>query len=111
MTTHTSIVQNLICRSVTGRGIGLTVHTHAGWTVHASWNSGVDKGNYKNCIARHTLQSGVWYATIRQLRRRSLTGLCKCVYRAVTRYERETLAESYFHTYREEIKRLLSVYF
>jgi hypothetical protein len=72
MKTHTSIVQKLISRSVTGRGLGIKVHTHSGWTVHVTWSPGAEKGSYNNCIARHTIQSGVWHDMLCQLRRGSL---------------------------------------
>jgi hypothetical protein len=68
MKTHTSVLQKLISRSVTGRGLWLSVHAQTGWTIHLSWNPGADKGSYQNCIARHTIQSGVWHAIICQLR-------------------------------------------
>jgi hypothetical protein len=47
MKSHTSVVQKLIIRSVTGRRLGLKVQAHTGWTIHVSWNPGVDKGSYK----------------------------------------------------------------
>jgi len=61
MKTHTSLVQKLISRSVTGQGLGLSVHAHTGLTIHLSWNPGVRTGSYQNCIARHTVQSAVWH--------------------------------------------------
>jgi hypothetical protein len=34
----TSIVQKVVSRSITGQGLGLTVHAHTGLTFHLSWN-------------------------------------------------------------------------
>jgi hypothetical protein len=98
MKTHTLLVQKLISRSVTGRGLRLSVHAHTGCTIHLSWNPGVRTGSYQNCVARHTIHSGVWHAILRQLRRRGLMGICKCVYGVATGYEKETLDEVCFHT-------------
>ena len=47
----TSIVQKVISRSITGHGLGLTVHAHTGLTFHLSWNPEVRKGSFQNCIA------------------------------------------------------------
>jgi len=98
MKTHTSLVQKLISRSVTGQGLGLNVHVHTGLTIHLSWNPGVCTVSFQNCIAQHTVQSAVWYAIIRQIRRRGLTGACKCVYGTDTGLERETIEEVCFYT-------------
>jgi len=98
MKTYTSLVQKLISRSVTGQGLGLSVHAHTGLTIHLSWNPGVCTGSFQNCIARHTAHSAVWYAIIRQIRRRGLTGVCKCVYGTDTGLERETVDEVCFYT-------------
>jgi len=101
MKTHTSLVQKLISRSVTGQGLGLSVHAHTGWTIHLAWNPGVCRGTFQNCIARHTIQSAVWYAIIRQIRRRRLTGVCKCVYGVYGIYtglEEETIDGVCFYT-------------
>jgi hypothetical protein len=98
MKTNDSLEQKLISRSITGRGLGLSVHAHSEYTINLSWNPGFRTGSYRNCIARHTIQSGVWHAIIRQLRRRVLRGICKCVYGVATVYERETLGEICFHT-------------
>ena len=73
----TSIVQKVIFRSVSGQGLGLTIHAHRGLTIHLSWNPA---GSFQNCISRHTVQSAVWRAIIRQIRRRGLIGVCRCVY-------------------------------
>jgi len=51
MKTHTSLVQKLISRSVTGQGLGLSAHVHTGLTIQLSWNPGVCTGSYQNCIA------------------------------------------------------------
>ena len=98
MKTHTSLVQKLISRSVTGQGLGLSVHAHTGLTIHLSWNPGVRTGSYQNCIARHTVQSAAWHEIIRQIRHRGLTGVCKCVYGTVTGLEKETIDEVCFYT-------------
>jgi len=98
MKTHTSLVKKIISHAVTGQGLGLSVHAHTGLTVHLSWNPGVRTGSYQNCIARHTLQSAVWHEIIRQIRRRGLTGVCKCVYGTVTGLEKETIDEVCFYT-------------
>ena len=76
----TSIVQKIISRPITGQGLGLSVHAHRGLTIHLSWNPGVCAGSFQNCIARYTVQSAMWRAIIRQIRRRFLSGVCKCVY-------------------------------
>ena len=94
----TSIVQKVISRSITGQGLGLTVHAHTGLTFHLSWNPGVRKGSFQNCIARHTVQSAVWYAIIRQIRRRGLTGVCKCVYGTDMELGEEIIEEVCFYT-------------
>jgi len=75
----TSIFQKIISRPIAGQGLGLTVHAHRGLTIHLSWNPGVCAGSFQNCIARYTVQSAVWRAIIRQIRRRDLSGVCKCV--------------------------------
>jgi len=56
------------------------------------------QGSYQNCIARHTVQSAVWYAIIRQIRRRCLTGVCRCVYGTDIGLEEETIDEVCFYT-------------
>jgi len=63
-----------------------------------SWNPGVRTGSYQNCIARHTVQSVVWHEIIRQIRRKGLTRICKCVYGTVTALEKETIDEVCFYT-------------
>jgi hypothetical protein len=47
MKTHTSLVQKLISRSVTGQGLALSVHAHTGLTIHLSKNPGVRTGVMK----------------------------------------------------------------
>jgi len=47
MKTHTSLVQKLIRRLVTGQGLGLSVHAHTGLTIHLSWNPGVCRVLFK----------------------------------------------------------------
>jgi len=69
----------------------LSIHAHTGLTIHLSSNPGVRTGSYQNCIARHTVQSAVWHEIIRKIRRRGLTGVCKCVYGTVTGLEKETI--------------------
>jgi len=64
MKTHTSLVEKLISRSVTGQGLGSSVYAHTGLTIHLSWNPGVRTGSFQNCVVRHTVQSAVWYAII-----------------------------------------------
>jgi len=98
MKTHTSLVQKLISRSVTGQGLGLSIHAHTGWTIHLSWNPGVCTGSFQNCIARHTVQSAVWYAIIRQIRCRRLTGVFKCVYGVDIGLGEEIIDEVCFYT-------------
>jgi len=98
MKTHTLLVQKLISRSVTGQGLGLSVHAHTGLTIHLSWNPGVRTGSFQNCIARHTVQLAVWYAFIRQIRRRDLTGVCKCVYGTDIELGEEIIEEVCFYT-------------
>ena len=71
----TSIVQKVFSRSITGQGLGLSIHAHRGLTIHLSWNPGVSEGSFQNCIARYTVQSAVWRAIIRQIRRRGLSGV------------------------------------
>ena len=71
----TSIIQKIIFRPITGQGLGLSVHAHRGLTIHLSWNPGVSEGSFQNCIARYTVQSAVWRAIIRQIRRRGLSGV------------------------------------
>jgi len=71
---------------------------HTGLTIHLSWNPVVRTGSYQNCTARHTVQSAVWHEIIRQIRRRGLTGVCKCVYGTVTGLEKETIDEVCFYT-------------
>jgi len=100
MKTQTSIVQKLVSRSVTGQGLGLSIHAHRGLTIHLSWNPGVRRGSYRSCIARHTVQVGVWRGIIHQLRNRDLKGVCKCVYGTVTGDEIETVDEfCFYNTY------------
>jgi hypothetical protein len=69
----------------------MSIHAHTGLTIHLSSNPGVRTGSYQNCIARHTVQSALWHEIIRQIRRRGLTGVCKCVYGTVTGLEKETI--------------------
>jgi len=101
----TTIVQNISSRSISGSELGLTVHAHTGLSsIHLSWNRGVRKGSFKNCIARHTVQSAVWYSILNQIRWGSLKGLCKCVFSTITGYDNKTISEVCFHTHpREEI--------
>ena len=82
----TSIVQKVFSRSITGQGLSLSIHAHRGLTIHLSWNPGVCEGSFRNCIARYTVQFAVWRAIIRQIRRRSLSGVCKCVYGITLKY-------------------------
>jgi len=82
----TSIVQKVFSRSITGQGLGLSIHAHRGLTIHLSWNPGACEGSFRNCIARYTVQSAVWRAIIRQIRRRGLSGVCKCVYGITLKY-------------------------
>ena len=103
MTTHTSVIQILASRSVTGRGLGLSVHKHWKQSIHLAWNPVENrKGVYQNCIARHTIQLGVWYEVERQLRsRKHLTGRCKCIYGTNVGYWKETLDETCYYTCRK----------
>jgi len=73
-------IQKAFSRSITGQRLGLSIHAHRGLTIHLSWNPGACEGSFQNCIARYTVQSAVWRAIIRQIRRRGLSGVCKCVY-------------------------------
>ena len=100
----TSIVQKIIFCSITGQGLGLTVHAHTGLTIHLSWNSRVRTGSFQNCIARHTIQSAVRYTILNQIRWGSLEGLCKCVFGTITGYDNKNINKVCFHTYlREEM--------
>jgi len=82
----------------------LTVHAHTGLTFHLSWNPGVRKGSFQNCIARHSIQSAAWYVILNQVRWGSLEGLCKCVFGTITGYDNRIINQVCFHTYlREEI--------
>jgi hypothetical protein len=83
----TSIVQKVFSRSITGQGLGLGIHAHRGLTIHLSWNPGACEGSFQNCIARYTVQSAVWRTIIRQVRRRGLSGTCKCVYDTIVKCE------------------------
>jgi len=98
----TSIVQKVISRSITGQGLRLTVHAHTRLTFHLSWNPGVRKSSFQNCIARHTIQSAVWYAILNQVRWGSLAGLYKCVFGTITGYDNKTINQVCFHTYLKE---------
>jgi hypothetical protein len=75
---YTSVVQKIAFRSLTGRGLGLTVHTQLGLSIHLSWNPSLRTGSYDNCVARHTVQSAVWHEIVRQIRRGDLAELCVC---------------------------------
>ena len=100
----TSVVQKVIFRSVSWQGLGLTVHAHRGLTIHLSWNPGSCARSFRNCISPHTVQSAVWRAIIRQIRRRGLIGVCRCVYGTETRLERETSGETCFYTTHEGVR-------
>ena len=100
----TSIVQKVIFRSVSGQELGLTVHALRGLSIHLSWNSGSCAGSFQNCISRHTVQSAVWRAIIRQIRRRGLIGVCRSVYGTETGLERETSGETCFYTTHEGVR-------
>jgi hypothetical protein len=101
---YRSIVQKITSRTITGRKLELTVHTHGELLIHLSWNPGFRTGSYENCIARHTKQSAVWYGIINQIRWGNLSGLCKCVFGTITGHDSKTIKEVCFHTYpREEI--------
>jgi hypothetical protein len=100
----TSIVQKVIFLSVSGQGLGLTVHAHRGLTIHLSWNPGSCAGSFQKCISRHTVQSAVWHAIIRQIRRKGLIGVCRCVYGTDVRLERETSGETCFYTTYEGVR-------
>jgi hypothetical protein len=49
-------------------------------------------------VLQDIVQSAVWHEIICQVRRRGLTGVCKCTYGTVTGSERETANEVCFYT-------------
>jgi len=100
---YSSVVQKIVFRSLTGQGLGLTVHTHIGLSFHLSWNPGFRKGSYKNCVARHTVQSPLWRQIVRQLRGGSLVGLCKCVFGTLCWYDDRTIPNVCFHIAQWEV--------
>jgi hypothetical protein len=91
-----SIIQKLHHRTLTGQGLGLSIHRHCGLALHLSWNKGNKTGSYQNCIARKCHELPLLFEILLLLRKSSLTGLCKCIFGTHIGYGERTIGICFY---------------
>ena len=91
-----SIIQTLNYRTLTGQGLGLSIHRHSGLALHLSWNKGNKTGSYQNCIARECREILLLFEIILPLRKSGLTGLWNCVFGTAIGYSERTVGICFY---------------
>jgi len=91
-----SIIQKLNHRTLTGQGLGLSIHRHSGLALHLSWNKGNKTGSYQNCIARECREIPLLFEILLPLRKSGLTRLCKCIFGTPIGYGEQTIGICFY---------------
>ena len=75
-----SIIRKLNNRTLTGQGLGISIHRHEGFEFHFAWNAGAERGSYYKCIVRQCQEVPLFYEILLRVRSSNLVGLCKCLW-------------------------------
>ena len=91
-----SIIHKLNNRTVTGQGLGVSVHRHKGLEFHLAWNEGARRGSYDKCIVRQCQEAPLFYEILRHMRSSNLGGLCKCLWGTAIGYDKQAVTVCYY---------------
>ena len=79
-----SIVEKVICRSLTGQTLGLIVHNHLNSRIHLCWSTETGTFKYRDCIERSFFREKDWLRFCKALQMYSVFGLAACLVRGIT---------------------------
>jgi len=77
-----SIVEKVICRSLTGQTLGLIVHNHLNSRIHLCWST--ETGTFKCRLHTGIVREKDWLRFCKALQISSVFGLAACLVRGIT---------------------------